>query len=53
MQQIIDSMHGAVAEGVATTKAAKLLADKLGLRTPIIQGLYSILFGESALCDTS
>lgn len=46
MQQIIDSMHGAVAEGVSTTKAAKMLADKLGLHTPIIQGLYRVLYGE-------
>lgn len=51
MQQIVDSMHGAVAEGVATTKAAKLLADKYGVPTPIIQGLYQILFCESGCFD--
>eukprot|EP00775_Hariotina_reticulata_P007496 gene7496-7706_t len=44
MQQIIESMQGAVAEGVQTTKAAKRLADKLGVSTPIIQGLYRLLF---------
>jgi glycerol-3-phosphate dehydrogenase len=49
MQQIIDSMQGAVAEGVQTTKAAKRLADKLGVSTPIIQGLYRLLFGEPRL----
>lgn len=54
MQQIIESMHGAVAEGVATTKAAKILADKLGLQTPIIQGLYRILFCECyVMCSTT
>lgn len=49
MKQIIDSMQGAVAEGVQTTKAAKRLADKLGVSTPIIQGLYRLLFGEHHL----
>lgn len=48
MQAIIESMHGAVAEGVSTTRAAKLLADKLGVQVPIIQGLYRILFGEQS-----
>eukprot|EP00878_Enallax_costatus_P012437 GHUV01012988.1.p1 GENE.GHUV01012988.1~~GHUV01012988.1.p1 ORF type:complete len:373 (+),score=66.83 GHUV01012988.1:801-1919(+) len=51
MQQIMDSMNGAVAEGVATTKAAKLLADKLRINTPIIQGLYQILFCGADIDD--
>lgn len=43
MADILESMHGAVAEGVATTKAAKALAEQLGVSTPIIVGLHSIL----------
>jgi hypothetical protein len=46
MASILEGMHGAVAEGVATTRAAKLLADRLGLQVPIISGLYKILYGE-------
>jgi glycerol-3-phosphate dehydrogenase (NAD(P)+) len=50
MSSILEGMHGAVAEGVSTTRAAKLLADSLGLQVPIIQGLYKILYGESNTC---
>lgn len=46
MASILAGMHGAVAEGVSTTRAAKLLADRLGLQVPIISGLYKILYGE-------
>jgi glycerol-3-phosphate dehydrogenase len=49
MGSILEGMHGAVAEGVSTTRAAKLLADSLGLQVPIIQGLYKILYGERCL----
>lgn len=35
---------GSVAEGVATTKAAFLLAEQLGVRTAIIKAVYRVLY---------
>ena len=35
---------GSIAEGVATTKAAFLLAEKLGVRAAIISAVYSVLY---------
>ncbi|KAF8071031.1 aarF domain-containing protein kinase [Scenedesmus sp. PABB004] len=52
MEAVVESMHGAVAEGVPTARAAKLLADKLGVRCPIIQGLYRILFEGADIDET-
>jgi glycerol-3-phosphate dehydrogenase (NAD(P)+) len=35
-----------VAEGVQTTRAAHLLAQKHGVRMPIVQQVYSVLFED-------
>lgn len=43
---IIGSMHGAVAEGVLTSKSAHNLAMKLGVECPIIEGIYRVIHGE-------
>ncbi|KAF6265825.1 NAD-dependent glycerol-3-phosphate dehydrogenase [Scenedesmus sp. NREL 46B-D3] len=51
MASILAGMHGAVAEGVSTTRAAKLLADRLGLQVPIISGLYKILYEDADIDD--
>ncbi len=40
-----------VAEGVATTKAAKSLADQLGVDTPIIQAVYRVLYEDQPVRD--
>jgi glycerol-3-phosphate dehydrogenase (NAD(P)+) len=50
LQQIIDGMHGMVAEGVLTTNAAIGLAKKYGVEMPITQQMYAILHdGKSPL----
>jgi len=43
LADIIDGMHGAVAEGVFTTKAAVGLARKKGIEMPITEQIYAIL----------
>ena len=43
LQQIIDGMHGMVAEGVLTTNAAIGLARKHNVEMPITQQMYAIL----------
>lgn len=47
LAEITDSMHGAVAEGVLTSRAAHDLAKKLGVEVPIIDGIYGIIHGET------
>lgn len=51
LPDIIESMHGAVAEGVLTSHAAHDLAKKLGVEVPIIDGIHSIIHGEG-LCKS-
>jgi hypothetical protein len=48
LAEIIDSMHGAVAEGVLTSRAAHELAKKLGVEVPIIDGIHKVIHGEQA-----
>ncbi len=43
LPDIIEGMHGMVAEGVLTTKAAVGLARKLGVEMPITEQMYAIL----------
>jgi glycerol-3-phosphate dehydrogenase (NAD(P)+) len=43
LQQIIDGMHGMVAEGVLTTNAALGLAKKHEIEMPITEQMYAIL----------
>lgn len=45
LSDIIESMHGAVAEGVLTSRAAHDLAKKLGVEAPIIEGIYKVIHG--------
>lgn len=53
LPDIIESMHGAVAEGVLTSRAAHDLAKKLGVEVPIIDGIHSIIHGEAGSATTS
>eukprot|EP00775_Hariotina_reticulata_P013939 gene13939-biopygen15838 len=46
LQDIITSMHGAVAEGVLTSKSAYLLSNKLGVECPIIEGIFRVIHGK-------
>jgi glycerol-3-phosphate dehydrogenase (NAD(P)+) len=49
LPDIIARMHGAVAEGVFTTKVAVALARKKGVEMPITEQMYAILEnGKSA-----
>jgi glycerol-3-phosphate dehydrogenase (NAD(P)+) len=43
LQEIIEGMHGMVAEGVLTTKATLGLARKLDIEMPITEQMYAIL----------
>lgn len=43
LPEIIESMHGAVAEGVLTSRAAHDLAKKLGVDAPIIDGIHKVI----------
>ncbi|WP_199425931.1 NAD(P)H-dependent glycerol-3-phosphate dehydrogenase [Thermaerobacillus caldiproteolyticus] len=45
LDEVLDSM-GMVVEGVRTTKAAYQLAKKLGVKMPITEVLYDVLFNE-------
>jgi glycerol-3-phosphate dehydrogenase (NAD(P)+) len=49
LADVIESMHGAVAEGVLTSRAAHDLAKKLGVEAPIIDGIYKVIHGK---CDS-
>lgn len=51
LDEITGSMK-MVAEGVYTTKAAKMLAEKLGAETPIINEVYEILYNGKKPYDS-
>jgi glycerol-3-phosphate dehydrogenase len=42
-------MHGAVAEGVLTSRSAYALSRRLGVEVPIIEGIWRVIHGESSL----
>lgn len=44
---------GQVAEGVATVSTVKAKADELGVYMPLVQGLYSILFGGKSVAEVT
>lgn len=43
LEQITNSMGGAVAEGVLTSRSACHLAEKLGIDCPTISGIYKVM----------
>jgi glycerol-3-phosphate dehydrogenase (NAD(P)+) len=45
LDEILASMH-AVAEGVRTTRAARALAQKIGVDMPITEAIYQVLYGD-------
>jgi glycerol-3-phosphate dehydrogenase (NAD(P)+) len=51
LPDIIEGMHGMVAEGVLTTNAALGLAKKHGVEMPITQQMYAILHDEQSPRD--
>ena len=51
LQEIISTMHGAVAEGVFTTHAAVGLAAARGIEMPITGQMYAILYGGKTPSD--
>ena len=46
LPEIIESMNNMVAEGVKTCESAKMLAEKAGVETPLVNGVYDVLFRE-------
>jgi glycerol-3-phosphate dehydrogenase len=48
LEEILASL-GSVAEGVATSKGAKAIIEKLGMNAPIALGVYGVLH-ESEYC---
>ena len=46
LPEIIESMNHMVAEGVKTCESAKMLAEKAGVETPLVNGVYDVLFRE-------
>ena len=52
LSEILAAMGMVVAEGLATTKSAFLLARKLNVDTPIINQMYEILYDEKDPRDT-
>ncbi len=46
LAEIIESMNMVVAEGVRTCEGAKLLAEKAGVETPLVNGVYEVLFRD-------
>jgi glycerol-3-phosphate dehydrogenase len=42
-------MHGAVAEGVLTSRSAYTLSRRLGVEVPIIEGIWRVIHGEGLL----
>jgi glycerol-3-phosphate dehydrogenase len=42
---ITASMHGAVAEGVLTSRSAYNLSRRLGVEVPIIEGIWRVIHG--------
>jgi glycerol-3-phosphate dehydrogenase (NAD(P)+) len=51
LQQIIEGMHGMVAEGVLTTNAALGLAKKYQVEMPITEQMYAILHDGKSVHD--
>jgi glycerol-3-phosphate dehydrogenase (NAD(P)+) len=51
LPDIIDGMHGMVAEGVLTTNAAVGLAQKMNVEMPITEQMYAILHDGKAPKD--
>lgn len=49
LQDIIASMHGAVAEGVLTSKSAHELSMRLRVEVPIIEGIWRVIHSEPGL----
>jgi glycerol-3-phosphate dehydrogenase (NAD(P)+) len=43
---ITASMHGAVAEGVLTSRSAYALSRRLGVEVPIIEGIWRVIHVE-------
>ena len=43
LDEILTSL-GSVAEGVATSKGAKAIIEKLGMHAPIAMGVYGVLY---------
>lgn len=46
LQEITTSMNNMVAEGVKTCESAKMLAEKVGVETPLVNGVYEVLFND-------
>ncbi len=46
LDEIIKSMNMVVAEGVRTCESAKQLADSVGVETPLVNGVYEVLFNN-------
>ncbi|HEY6273950.1 MAG TPA: NAD(P)H-dependent glycerol-3-phosphate dehydrogenase [Terriglobales bacterium] len=51
LEQIIEGMHGTVAEGVLTTNAALGLARKYSVEMPITEQMYAILHNDKSPLD--
>ncbi len=51
LDEIIRSMNMVVAEGVQTCEGAYMLAKKAGVETPIINGIYALLYGKRKVQD--
>lgn len=50
-QQVIDDMHGQVAEGVRTTQSVCALAQRHSVEMPITQEVHRVLFGGKSPLD--
>ena len=51
LEQIIDDMHGQVAEGVRTTESVRALAVRYGVEMPISREVYRVLFEHKPPLD--
>lgn len=51
LEEILGSL-GSVAEGVATSKGAKAMIDKLGMHAPIALAVYGVLYDGQYWCGT-
>ncbi len=51
LDEIIRSMNMVVAEGVKTCEGAYMLAKKSGVETPIINGIYALLYEKQKVRD--
>lgn len=50
LADITASMHGAVAEGVLTSRAAYELSKRLRVEVPIIEGIWRVIHGVGLCC---